>query len=361
MHTSHSIDRRTALTQIAGWAAVATLPKRAPAAEENSPRRTGLGLVLYTCGIRRKFMQAMNPQVDLYEPLTFLKHCHELGAGGIQAALGTLDANRIRVVRDYAEQHEMFIDGIVSPPRNEMDLSRFAAEIRTAAEVGVQAVRTVVMPGRRYEQFKTLGEFREAAAQAQRMLERAAPLVEKYRVRLAVENHKDQRIDERLALYQKLSSEFIGACVDTGNSFALLDDPYGAIEALAPHAFTVHLKDQAVKSCEDGFLLADIPLGAGCFDLKRMVETLQRARPKIRMLLELITRDPLRIPCLSESYWTTMPTVPASDLARALRIVGAHPAENLPQVSSLPLAEQLALEDVHIGTSLNFARAKLGL
>ena len=126
------------------------------------------------------------------------------------------------------------------------------------------------------------------------MLERAAPIVERYRVPLAVENHKDQRIDERVALYEHVDSEFVGACVDTGNSFALLDGAYESIEALAPFAFTVHLKDQALREYENGFLLGDIPLGQGSFDLKRMVASIRKAQPKVRFALELITRDPLK-------------------------------------------------------------------
>jgi hypothetical protein len=43
----------------------------------------------------------------------------------------------------------------------------------------------------------------------------------------------------------------------------------GSMEALAPFAFSVHLKDQALQSYEDGFLLGDIPLGQGSFDLTR--------------------------------------------------------------------------------------------
>lgn len=328
-----------------------------PASE--AAQQTKLGLVIYNCAIRRKAMRARATGFDLFEPLTFLRYCHELGAGGIQASLGILDASRVKSLRAAAEQHEMFIDAIVNPPQSAADLDRFEAEICTAAGVAVLAARTVVMPGRRYEQFKTLAEFRESAANAQRMLELAAPIVEKHRVRLAVENHKDQRIDERLVMYQRLSSEFIGACVDTGNSFALLDDPYETIEALAPYAFTVHLKDQAVCEYEDGFLLGDIPLGAGCFDLKRMVETLRKARPKIHFVLELITREALRIPCLTEAYWAAMPTVPASELASALRLVRQHQARNLQSVASLPPEKQLELEDTNIADSLDYAREKL--
>lgn len=333
----------------------------AVALADDSPRGTGLGLVSYNCAIRRKWLQQRDPRIDLFEPLTFLKHCREIGAGGMQVSLGVLDKTPVKALRDFAAEHKLFIDGIVNPPKDEADLARFEAEIRTAADVGVQAVRTVIMPGRRYEQFSSLAEFKEFETRGKQMLERAAPIVTRHRVRLAVENHKDQRIDERLALYKHLSCEFIGATVDTGNSFALLDDPYGAIEALAPYAFSVHLKDQVVREYELGFLLGDIPLGQGCFDLKRMVAILKQANPDIRMVLELITRDALKVPCLTEPFWVTMPTVAGSELARTMRFVREHSANAVQQVSSLSLEKQKELEDANVAASLKFASEELGL
>ena len=350
-----TLTRRSAL----GAIAAATMASVGFATEK--PQRTGLGLVAYNCGIRRKWMQQRDSKLDLFDPLTFLKHCHSVGAGGMQTSLGVLDAASVKALRDSADEHKLFIDGIVNPPKDEVDLARFEAEIRTASEVGVQAVRTVVMPGRRYEQFKSLAEVRESEATALRMLELAAPIVTKHRVRLAIENHKDQRIDERLALYKHLSCEFIGATVDTGNSFALLDDPYGAIAALAPYAFTVHFKDQALREYEHGFLLADIPLGQGSFDMKRIAGILKRAKPDIRMMLELITRDPLKVPCLTEKFWSTMPQVSGNDLARTLRFVREHPAKSVQEVGSLSLERQVDLEDANIAASLKYASEELSL
>ncbi len=192
------------------------------------------------------------------------------------------------------------------------------------------------------------------------MLERAAPVVEKHRVRFAVENHKDQRIDERVALFKRLDSEFIGACLDTGNSFALLDGAYEPIEALAPFAFTVHLKDQSVRAFDDGFLLGDIPLGQGSFDLKRMVKAIKQAKPDVRFALELITRDPLSVPCLTEQYFATMPNALARDLARTMQFVRRNPAA-LQQVSSLSVEKQVQLEDENVRASIAYAGKELGL
>jgi 3-oxoisoapionate decarboxylase len=353
------LTRRDALTSIAGGLAAGTFATPVRSSEQRT--RSALGLVVYNCARRRQWLSEEDSAFDLYEPLTFLKHCHDLGAGGMQAPLGVMEAERVRSLRDYAVEHGLFIEAIVTPPADRSDVDRFDAEIRTAAEAGALAARTVIIPGRRYERFETLAEFREFEARGERMLELAVPIVERHRVPLAVENHKDQRNDERVALLKRIDSEYVGACVDTGNSFALLEDPIETIEVLAPWAFSVHLKDQAVREYEEGFLLGDIPLGEGCLDLKRMVEILRQARPKLRFVLELITRDPLRVPCLTEQYWATLPDVPGSDLARTLRIVRRHRAESLQEVSSLSLKEQVALEDANIASSLKYARENLGL
>ncbi len=355
------ITRRSCLQHIGLAIASGAILPPLHAAVPRSVRTSGLGLVIYDCNLRRRWMREQNPAFDLFEPLNFLKHCHSLGAGGMQASLGVMTAESVRQLRDFADQHDLFIDAIVRAPENDHDLTRFESEILTARDVGVQAARTTIMPGRRYEQFKTLEECRQAQQRGREMLRRAVPIVEKHRVRLAVENHKDQRIDERIALMKQVDSEFIGVCLDTGNSFALLDGAYEPIEALAPYAFTVHLKDQALQEYEKGFLLGDIPLGQGSFDLKRMVDIIRRVQPDIRFTLELITRDALRVPCLAESYWVTMPDVPGSELARTMRFVRQHRSDRLQQVSALSLEKQVELEDANIATSLFYAGQQLGL
>lgn len=354
------IDRRTAVLTMASTALGAAIPAT-PSDAADKRATTGMGLVIYDCNIRRRWLLESRPKFNLFEPLTFLKHCHALGAGGMQASLGQMASRDIDQLREFAGKHGMFIDAIVKPPKDKADTARFEAEIKTARDVGVLAARTTIIPGRRYERFQTLAEFREFERRGQDMLERAAPVVEKYRVPLAVENHKDQRLDERVALFKHLDSEFIGACVDTGNSFALLDGAYEPIKALAPFAFTVHLKDQALREYEDGFLLGDIPLGQGSFDLKQMVEIIQKAKPNVRFALELITRDPLKVPCLTDGFFSTMPTLPARDLARTMGFVRQHPAKKLQQVSSLSTEQQVALEDANVAASLKYAGEVLGL
>src|SRR2546422_112457 len=149
---------------------------------------------------------------------------------------------------------------------------------------------------------------------------------------------------------------------DVGNNIALLEEPMAVVEALAPFAFSTHLKDMAVQEYEEGFLLSEVPLGEGFLDLKKMVAVLQTSNPTIQFNLEMITRDPLKIPCLTKKYWATMEAVPAAQLAGALAMIRKNAATKpLPHTNGLDLDRQLALEDDNVKASFTYARERLGL
>jgi hypothetical protein len=117
----------------------------------------------------------------------------------------------------------------------------------------------------------------------------------------------------------------------------------------------------ALEEYRDGFLLSEVPLGAGILNLPRVIETLRAVRANIRFNLEMITRDPLKVPCLTEAYWTTFPELPGKHVARALSLVRSHPrAEPLPRIGHKPIDEQLREEDENIRRCLAFSREKLG-
>lgn len=351
------VSRRQALHGIGCLAAgAATLAVHEASAA--TPRQTGLGIVAYDCNLRAKWLKQQSAGFDLMKPLNFLKHCQSLGAGGMQLGLGALSAAEAAELRDYAEAHQLFIEAIVSPPKSSDDIPRFEAEIKAAREAGARAARTVIIPGRRYEHFKSFEAFQQAERAGEQMVELAVPVVEKYQVPLAIENHKDQRIDRRVALLKRIGSPFVGACIDTGNSLALLDDVYESISALAPYAFSVHFKDQSLKEYDEGFLLGDIPLGAGSLDLQKMLGIIRQARPQLQFCLEIITRDALAVPCLSDGYWQVVTEPSGRELARMLSYVKRH-TRPAPSVSQLPLEQQVALEDQNIARCLEYAAQQL--
>jgi sugar phosphate isomerase/epimerase len=358
--TAH-LDRRRFLGGLAAGSGIAVLSRFAAAAGRAAPRPK-MGLASDCWHVHDRAQTAKGLKSDLSDPQLFLERCHQLGAGGMQAPLGVRDAPYCSGLRRWAEEHDMFIEGSVDLASSRFDTERFEKEVLTAKAVGATVVRTVTIPGRRYEQFNSAEEFARSSQRATERLRTVEPIMTRHRIRLAVENHKCQRVDERLDLLKRLSSEWIGTCVDTGNSFALCEDPMDVVQAYAPFAFSVHVRDHAVREYEEGFLLAETALGQGFFDVPAMVRVLREARPEVRFNLEVIARDPLRVPVLTPKYWTTMAGVPATDLARTLRIVKTKaPREPLPMVGSLPLEQQVQCEQRIVEDSLTYAREHLGL
>ncbi len=353
------IHRRAMIRSSAAAIACHSMPVRS--AQREVAARSQMGLCQYCLNIRRRNDRRSGEDNDLFRPENFFPQAVRLGAGGYQVSLGILDDRRAASLRQAAEDRGMYIEGIVKAPKTRADLERFDAEMKSAAAVGAKAVRSTIFTGRRYEFFESMQQYREHDKQAMRSLELVAPIAEKYRVAFAPENHKDHRIAERVAALEKIDSPYVGVCVDTGNNFALLEDPVVTAKELAPWAHAVHIKDQAVQPTEDGFLFGDIPLGEGFIDLKQIVTILKRAQPNIHFTLELLTRDPLRVPCLDKKYWTTFPDLPAKELADTLRVVRDHRAAQLQYPSQLPPQQQVALEESNLKQSIRYAMEELGL
>jgi hypothetical protein len=76
----------------------------------------------------------------------------------------------------------------------------------------------------------------------------------------------------------------------------------------------------------------------------------------------MITRDPLKVPCLTDKYWATFPGRHGLTLARTLRFVNSHKSvKPLPRISHLTREEQLKVEDQNVIACLKYARETLGL
>lgn len=336
-------------------AAAATLTGAAFAAETKPQTGLPLGVVIHSFPIRSAQSRKRNDPVPFSDPLTFLEHCRTLGAAGVQVGIGRRDRDYTDRLRTAAEKAEMYLEGTVSLPRDRDDVERFTAEIEAARRAGVTVLRTVAMNGRRYEVFDNARAFNDFADKARQSLALAEPIAARHKVCLAVENHKDWRSDELIDLLKRFGSDYLGVCLDTGNSIALLEDPTTTVTTLAPLTRTTHLKDMAVAEYSEGFLLAETPLGTGFLDLDEIVRTVRKARPDVRLNLEMITRDPLKVPCLTERYWATFDAVPARRLAAALTLVRRHAARKIPQISELTDAKQLEIEDQNLELCLNWA------
>ncbi len=298
-------------------------------------------------------------------PFDFVEHCHNLGFGVVETRLDLTNPDAIKQFRQRIEAFHMRAILDVPLPRDESAVAAFDTAIKGAKDAGVRSLHTA-MTQRRYEQFDALEAFKTDFERCQKTIALAEPVLRKYRLPLGIENHKGWRAAEQAAWMKRLGSEWVGVHLDFGNNVSLCEDPAETMRILQPYTISCHIKDMAVEPYEDGFLLSEVPLGEGFLDIKGMVASLKKKDPNMPFDLEMITRDPLKIPIFTDKYWATFDDtyspLPGRDLARIFQIVrNNHPKSPLPRTTGMSMEAQLKLENENISKSINYARQYLDL
>jgi sugar phosphate isomerase/epimerase len=291
----------------------------------------------------------------------FLDYCHNLGLGGAELTSPPTGPDAIAKLRDKMQSYNMYVLFDIPLPRSSADVERFDGQVKAASEVGAYGLHAALTQ-RRYEQFNSLAEYQKSFEQNQAVVALAEPVLRKYRMRLALENHKGWRAVEQAAWMKRLGSEFVGVHFDFGNNISFLEDPMFTMETLMPWIFSCHIKDMSVQAYDKGFLLSEVPLGDGLLDLKKMVDTLRAKNPDMPMDLETITRDPLEIPIYTDKYWATFEDIPGRQVARMMEIVEKNPPKKpLPRTTGLDPAARKKLEEDNNLACIRYARENLGL
>lgn len=294
----------------------------------------------------------------------FIDLCESLGGDGCQmdiAQLSSTDEDYLKRVRASLEKKEMFLELSISG-KVLMDADAFSRAATVAKLLGVTRLRTALLGGRRYEDFAEMKKWEEFVAQWRQALTRIEPALKRHKLLVGVENHKDWLVDELVELLSHVNSPYLGACVDFGNNLALLEDSLEVAQKLAPYVVTTHLKDMAMCSYERGVELSEVPLGEGVLPLARIVAILRQARPDVHFCLEMITRDPLKVPYLDDKYWITYKERDASRISRfETRYLKSASVKSLPRISDLTVDRKLAVEEENVRRSTNYAKKALGL
>jgi sugar phosphate isomerase/epimerase len=314
--------------------------------------RSRFGLCTFSC---HQLWAAIRQQETppFTDAVGFFKYGRTLGGDGVQTPLRRDDRqtaqHQAEQLAEMLREPNSYYEAEVQLPETPDKVPDFERQVALARQAGATVARTVLLRGRRYEVFSSREPIAQAIAAAREALGRSEPILRQYQLKLAIENHKDLTLEELIDLIRDCGSPWIGVLVDTGNSMALLEDPDEVVDQLAPYAMSVHFKDMAVKRYADGILLSEVPLGSGCLDLPRMIAVLKAANPSIVFNLEMATRDPLRVPCLLDTYWGSFePQRRGQRLDRALSYVDAHPPQSdLPSIAGKTLAEILREEEIN--------------
>jgi len=355
---NNRIDRRRFLKQASAGAMLFSMT--------NMPfmntDKSAMGVVVHSYASRWNSKVDSRKYPGFKDAIEMMEHCHNIGAGGVQVMVRNWDNAFASRVRKVGEKLGMYLEGSIWLPKNSDEVAAFDKDVASAKAAGATIIRTVCLSGRRYETFHTAREFDAFRKNAIASLQLAEPVVRKHRVKLAVENHKDWRASELIDILDKLDSEWLGVTLDFGNSISLLEDPMDVVRTLAPRALSTHVKDMGVAEYEDGFLLSEVPLGQGLLDLPAIVNICRKYNPEITFNLEMITRDPLKVPCLQDEYWEVFEGVGGRELARTIRLVREKKfSSELPTVNHLSDEERLAFEEQNIIDSFKYSTAHLAL
>ena len=299
------------------------------------------------------------------KPLNMLEYCNSLGLSGAETTLPNADTATVLAMRTQIETYNMRVVLNTPLPKTEGDLSKFDASVKACKDCGAVAIHAA-MTQRRYEQFDSFEAFKTNFQQCQKSVELAEPILSKHQIKLAIENHKGWRSAEQAAWMKRVSSEWVGVCFDFGNNIALCETPEQTLKNLLPYTVFCHIKDMAVESYKDGFLLSEVPFGDGLLDLKGMVQTLRERDQNMLFCLETITREPLRIPVFTDKYWVTfedsVSPLPGRDLAKTLEMVRDNPPKKpLPHTAGMTPADQIKLEEDNNRKCISYARQYLNL
>lgn len=198
-----------------------------------------------------------------------------------------------------------------------------AQAIRCATALGSTLVRlhlTPVLEGARADWGPRWSEMID---HARATLRRDAPRAAAAGLMLAIENHQDLGSEELVAIAVEAGAN-VGVVLDTGNPFAVGEDPIEFTRRAAHRIRHVHLKDYRAQFTEEGFRLVRCAIGDGCVPFQEIASTLAPHASSLTASIEIGALDARHIRLFEPTWWNGYPPREARELATALGRLQHH-------------------------------------
>jgi sugar phosphate isomerase/epimerase len=220
------------------------------------------------------------------EPRTldwFLEHAAELGVQGVMVLELDRDTpdERLRQIRQKAGDLGLYLElggGGIEP-------EQVADYLKVAAKLGSDVLKVGFRLNLYGGKVPLLDQMQEVVDK----LKQSAPLAESLGVRIALENHSHWTADQGVAIVESVGSEYVGFCLDTGNSLLLLEDAVYTVTKMAPYAFTTHFKDALPRGTAYGAEILHVGLGRGVLDLPLLFNIIRTTAPDPNINLEVVS------------------------------------------------------------------------
>jgi sugar phosphate isomerase/epimerase len=215
--------------------------------------------------------------------------------------------------------------GLTHEPRETLE-----AAIRCARELRAATLRlglTPVLEGARSEWGE---QWREMAAHAARTLVAEAPRAADAGLTIAIEDHQDFGSEELIAMAEAAGPN-VGITLDTGNPFAVGEDPVAFARRVAPLVRHVHLKDYRASFTDEGYRLVRCATGDGAVPFADIAATLAVHHTSLTASIEPGALEARHIRLFTPAWWHGYGPREAAELATA---IGRLRARQIPDEAS---------------------------
>jgi 3-oxoisoapionate decarboxylase len=192
-----------------------------------------------------------------------------------------------------------------------------AEPIRAVRAIGGSTIRlhlTPVLEGARARQG---AQWDAMVRHARATLNREARRAAEAGLIIAIENHQDLGSEELLAFADE-AGDNVGLAFDTGNAFAVAEDPVAFVRRTAHRIRHVHLKDYVSQFTPEGFRLVRCAIGDGCVPLEELAALLAATGPPLTASIEVGALDARHVRVFAPDWWERYPPRPAAELQTVL-------------------------------------------
>jgi sugar phosphate isomerase/epimerase len=153
-------------------------------------------------------------------------------------------------------------------------------------------------------------------AHARETLSREARRAAAAGVTIAIEDHQDFGSEELVAMAEE-AGENVGVVFDTGNSFAVGEDPVAFARRAAHRIRHVHLKDYRAQFTSEGYRLVRCPIGDGAVPFDELLSELP-ADVTLTASIEPGALEARHIRLFTPDWWQGYPPRDARELGTAI-------------------------------------------
>ena len=296
-----------------------------------------------------------------------LDYCAKQGAKVVHFSeirfLGGLEKAHLEKVRDHARGLGIELEiGMLSICPT---AARFDPKLGTAEEQLVRMIEAARIAGAPLVR-AVLGDWRDRASVVplEQHIENTVKTLRAVRTRaidagkkIAIENHGgDLQGRELKMLIEAAGTDFVGACIDSGNPTWAIEDPHVTLETLAPYVLTSHVRDSHVWRTPEGAAMQWTRMGEGNVDIEGWVRKFAALCPGKAMSLEIIVTGTRPFPYLQPDFWKAFRTTPAWEFARFAAIAETGKARESRPAPAKERAAALEREDLE--TSIAWLKGK---